>query len=70
MWIKKGEKIKSRLNGQLYLVKEIGPRAVILESENGFKQSWTNIEILKYFFDKIEDANPLHNPVCKVDDMK
>jgi len=55
MWIEKGEKVKSKLNGQLYVVEEIDARGVVLESENGLKQSRTNTEVVKYFFDRVED---------------
>lgn len=55
MWIEKGEKIRSKLNGTLYVVKEIDPNAVVLESENGCSLRWTNTEILKHFFDKAGD---------------
>ena len=57
MWIEKGEKVKSKLNGKLYVVEDIDTRAVVLESENGLKQSWTNSEVMKYFFDWVEDDN-------------
>ena len=57
MWIEKGEKVKSKLNSQLYVVEEIDARGVVLESENGLKQSWTNTEVMKYFFDRVEDDN-------------
>ena len=63
MSIEKGEKVKSKLNGQLYVVEEIDARGVVLESENGLKQSRTNTEVVKYFFDRVEDDNyPLTNP--------
>ena len=57
MWIEKGEKVKSKLNGLLYVVKEIDTRGVIFESENGLEQSWTNTEVIKHFFDRVEDDN-------------
>jgi len=57
MWIEKGEKVKSKLNGQLYVVEEIDARGVIFESEDGLKQSWTNTEVMKYFFDRVADDN-------------
>ena len=57
MWIEKGEKVKSKLNDQLYVVKEIDARGVVFESEDGLKQSWTNSEVMKYFFDWVEDDN-------------
>jgi hypothetical protein len=57
MWIEKGEKVKSKLNGQLYVVEEIDARGVVFESEDGLKQAWTNSEVMKYFFDWVEDDN-------------
>ncbi len=57
MWVAVGEKVKSSLNGTVYVVKAVDFRSVILQSENGSSQTWTNWDALGRFFEKIEGKN-------------
>ncbi len=53
MRVSEGEKIRSKLDGVLYSVKRIEPRSLVLESEDGRNQSWTNDGVLDIFFEKV-----------------
>lgn len=53
MRVSEGEKIRSKLDGVLYSVKRIEPRSLVLESEDGRNQSWTNDGALDLFFEKV-----------------
>ena len=53
MWVSEGEKVRSKLDGGVYSVKRIEPKSLLLESEDGRNQSWTNDEALDLFFEKV-----------------
>ncbi len=63
MWIAVGEKVKSTLNGTVYVVKAVDFRSVVLQSENGASQTWTNRDVLGKFFEKLEKKTETRSTV-------
>jgi hypothetical protein len=53
MRLAQGDKIRSKLNGAVYLVKAVKNTSVVVESEQGLKQEW-NMKQLRLIFQKIE----------------
>jgi hypothetical protein len=53
MRLSEGEKIRSKIDGVLYTIKKIEPKSLVLESDDGRNQSWTNDGILGLFFEKV-----------------
>jgi len=51
-----GDRFKSTLNGHVYEVKSVKGTRILLESEDGKSQLLTEKEILKLFYDKVENA--------------
>ncbi len=52
MMIFEGVKIKSKMTGTLFEVKKIKDRSVVLESEEGLDQEWTDMGGLPLFFEE------------------
>jgi hypothetical protein len=52
-----GDRVKSRLTGTVYEVKRLRDISVILESEDGSNQEWTDNGNLKLFFEKLENRD-------------
>jgi len=50
-----GDRFKSTLNGQVYEVKSVKGMQILLESEDRKSQLLTEKEILKLFYDKLEN---------------
>jgi hypothetical protein len=55
MKILEGEKLRSKLDGQLYKVKGTQEREVLLENKDGISQAWLGSWNLGLFFEKAED---------------
>jgi len=55
MKILEGEKLKSKLDGQLYKVKGAQEKQVLLENKDGISQAWLGSWNLELFFEKAED---------------
>jgi hypothetical protein len=53
MRLSEGEKIRSKIDGILYTIKKIEPKSLVLESDDGRNQSWTNDGALGLFFEKV-----------------
>lgn len=56
METKQGDKVMSVLNGEDYTIKRIVNDMVVLESCNGKKQIMTELDSLKIFYKKKEEA--------------
>jgi hypothetical protein len=55
MKILEGEKLKSKLDDQLYEVKEVQEKQVLLENKDGISQAWLGKWDLGLFFEKAGD---------------
>ena len=55
MKILEREKLRSKLDGLLYKVKEIQGKEVLLENKDGMSQAWLGKWDFEPFFEKIED---------------
>jgi hypothetical protein len=49
-----GEKLRSKLDGQLYRVKEIQGKEVLLENKDGMSQAWFGKWDFEPFFEKVD----------------
>ena len=56
METKQGDKVKSVLSGEDYTIKRIVNDMVVLESSNGRKQIMTQLDSLRIFYKKKEEA--------------
>ncbi len=54
--IEEGNKIKSSLDGEVYTITRIVNDMVVLKSEDGKKQIMTEVDSLKIFYKKEEEA--------------
>ena len=54
MNLKEGHRLKSKLTGTIYEIKKIRDASVVLQSEDGSNQEWTNKGKLKLFFEEIQ----------------
>ena len=46
-----GERLKSKMTGTIFEVKKIKHKSVVLESEEGRNQEWTDMGFLPLFFE-------------------
>ena len=46
-----GERLKSKMTGTIFEVKKIKHKSVVLESEEGSPQEWTDMGCLPLFFE-------------------
>ena len=61
MMILKGVRLKSKMTGIIFEVKEIKDKSIVLESEEGSNQEWTDMGCLPLFFEVAGQARRWHN---------
>jgi hypothetical protein len=54
---KTGDRLKSILDGEDYVVKKVVENMAMLESQNGKKQILTEVDALRLFYRKKEEIN-------------
>jgi len=57
MELKSGDILKSILDGEDYIIKEVVENMAMLESQNGKKQILTEVDTLRLFYRKKEEIN-------------
>ncbi len=58
MNIKKGDEVRSDLDGRDYVVTRIAGNMVVLKLKNGEREILTGMDSLKMFYKKKEDQKP------------
>ena len=54
---KSGDRLKSILDGEDYIIKKVVENMAMLESQNGKKQIVTELDTLRLFYRKKEEMN-------------